>query len=68
MRHLVWGVLGLLIGGFLLFSALVVSKASDLRPIIYGAIFVGFGIYHINKYLEAKKPAGENPRSPFENP
>jgi hypothetical protein len=68
MRHLVWGVLGLLIGGLFLFSALAVSKAPDFRPIIYGLIFVVFGIYRINKYLEEKKQAGENSRNLSKNP
>lgn len=55
VKHLVWGILSLAIGAFLLFAALFLANVSVETNLIYGTIFVGYGVYRLNQYREARK-------------
>lgn len=54
MKHLVWGLLSTLIGIFFLASALFLNKVSVTNTLIYGALFVAYGIYRLKQHYEAK--------------
>lgn len=59
MKHLIWGILGLSIGVFLLFAALALTDVTVITNIVYGGLFVGYGVYRLHRYIETKnKPAG----------
>ena len=55
MKHLVWGILSLLIGTFLLVGALVLAHVSVGTNLIYGGIFIAYGVYRLNQHSNAKK-------------
>jgi len=54
MKHLVWGLLSMLLGIFFLASALLLNKLSVTSTLIYGALFGSYGIYRLKQYYEAK--------------
>lgn len=61
MKHLIWGSLSAVIGVFLLISSLVLANVTIGTNLIYGGIFVAYGIYRINQYREfCKQNSKEN--------
>jgi hypothetical protein len=60
MKHLVWGILGTTIGAFLLLAAFVLADVSVVTNLIYGGLFVGYGIYRLNQYRETCKQTNES--------
>ena len=63
MKHLVWGILGTTIGAFLLLAALVLANVSVGTNLIYGGLFVGYGIYRLNQYRETRKQTNKSDSS-----
>lgn len=49
------GGVSMVIGVFLLLAALVPANVSVVKDIIYGSIFVVYGIYRLNQYRVARK-------------
>jgi hypothetical protein len=60
MKHLIWGVLGISIGVFLLLAALVLANVSVGENLIYGGIFVAYGSYRLNQYFKEKQQQATN--------
>ena len=55
MKHLVWGILSSLIGAFFMLSVLVLNIPSVATTILYGAVFLGYGVYRIKQYYDVKR-------------
>ena len=60
MKHLIWGVLGISIGVFLLLAAIVLANVSVGTNLIYGGIFVAYGVYRLNQYFKEKQQQATN--------
>jgi len=60
MKHLIWGVIGISIGVFLLLAALVLANVSVGENLIYGGIFVAYGSYRLNQYFKEKQQQATN--------
>jgi len=60
MKHLIWGLLGISIGVFLLLAALVLANVSVGENLIYGGIFVAYGSYRLNQYFKEKQQQATN--------
>ncbi len=55
MKHLVWGIISLLLGAYLLIAALLIPKTATPSSLIIGTVFVLHGIYRFNLYFQTKK-------------
>jgi len=54
MKHLIWGALSMTLGAFFLLTALFLANMPVGTNLIYGGIFVVYGIYRLNKYRRAR--------------
>lgn len=57
MQHMIWGILSLTLGLFLLLAALLLVKDMAGRDLVYGALFVAYGIYRLYKYSVERTPS-----------
>jgi hypothetical protein len=60
MKHLIWGILGISIGAFLLLAALVLANVSVETNLIYGGLFVAYGSYRLKQYFTEKRQQATN--------
>ena len=60
MKHLIWGVLSISIGVFLLLAAVVLAKVSVGTNLIYSGIFVAYGSYRLKQYFKEKQQQPTN--------
>ena len=60
MKHLIWGLLGISIGVFLLLAALVLANVSVETNLICGGLFVAYGSYRLKQYFTEKQQQATN--------
>lgn len=54
MRHLVWGSLSTAIGLFLVLATIMLANTNVMMNLLYGGIFIAFGLYRLNQYREVR--------------